>query len=123
MERRRDLRFEIRLKGHVQLAGMGVVDASTINLSRSVALILISPVDGAASMPQSGEALRAEFLLPANRMFEQRCLSCKAVAVRTWEDGQKWVVALQFQQIEFRPVTDRAPINAMAAISGGSPVA
>ena len=102
MERRRDLRFEIQLKCRVQpLGGQQFIDGMTLNLSRSGALIRVIPNGHPAVIPQPGDALWAEVPLPAHRQFKQRCLACKAVAVRTSEEKEGWVVAIRFERIQF----------------------
>ncbi len=102
MERRRDLRFEIRLQCRVQPIGsQQVIDCMTINLSRSGALIRVMPNGYPAKLPQPGDILWAEVPLPAHRQFKQRCLASKAIAVRTSEEKGGWLVALRFERIQF----------------------
>ena len=102
MERRRDARFEIQLKCRVQpIGGQHFIEGLTINLSRSGALIRMVPDGHPALVPQPGDALWAEVPLPAHRQFKQRCLACKAVAVRISEEKQGWVVALRFERVQF----------------------
>ncbi len=102
MERRRDLRFEIQLRCRVQpIGGQHFIEGLTLNLSRSGALILVMPNGHSGLVPQPGDALWAEVPLPAHRQFKQRCLACKAVAVRTSEEKEGWVVALRFERVQF----------------------
>ena len=102
MERRRDLRFEIQLRCRVQpIGGQHFIDGLTLNLSRSGALIRIVPDGHPGLVPQPGDALWAEVPLPAHRQFKQRCLACKAVAVRISEEKDGWVVALRFERVQF----------------------
>src|SRR6266567_1334048 len=102
MERRHDLRFEIHLKCRVQPIGaQQVIDCMTINLSRSGALIRVTPNGHLAVLPQPGDVLWAEVPLPTHRHFKQRCLSCKAIAVRSSEEKEGWVVALRFERVQF----------------------
>jgi|SRR5450631_1810047 hypothetical protein len=109
MERRRDLRFEIQLRCRVQPLGtQQVIDGMTINLSRSGALIRVLPNGHPTVLPQPGDAIWAEVPLPAHRHFKQRCLALKAVAVRTSEEQEGWVVALRFERIQFA-TAKRAP--------------
>jgi hypothetical protein len=102
MERRRDLRFEIQLRCRVQpIGGQHFIEGLTLNLSRSGALIRVKPDGHPAVLPQPGDALWAEVPLPAHRQFKQRCLACKAVAVRSSEEKDGWVVALRFERVQF----------------------
>ena len=89
----------------------------TINLSRSGALIRVMQNGYSAKLPQPGDALWAEVPLPAHRQFKQRCLACKAVAVRTREEKGGWLVALRFERIQFanaRPAS--APEDSLAVM-------
>src|ERR1035438_5226200 len=118
MERRRDLRFEIQLTCRVQpLGSQHFIEGMTVNLSRSGALIRMIPNDNPALVPQPGDALWAEVPLPAHRQFKQRCLVCQAVAVRTSEEKEGWVVALRFERVQFataQPV--RTPEDSLAVM-------
>lgn len=105
MERRRDARFEIELKCRVQpVNGLRVAEGTTINMSRSGALIEISATCGPESVPQPGEALSAEVRLPSHLRFGPRCLSCKGVAVRAAKLGERYLVAVRFERMEVRMV-------------------
>ena len=73
----------------------------TINLSRSGALIRVTPAGYPAKLPQPGDILWAEVPLPAHRQFKRRCLAVKAIAVRTHEENGGWLVALRFERIQF----------------------
>src|SRR5258708_7627859 len=118
MERRRDLRFEIRLQCRVQPIGsQQVIDCMTINLSRSGALIRVTPDGYPAKLPQPGDVLWAEVPLPAHRQFKQRCLALKAIAVRTREENGGWLVALRFERIQFANAkTGSAPEASLAVM-------
>ncbi len=118
MERRRDLRFEIQVRCRVQpLGGQHFIEGMTVNLSRSGALIRVTPNGHPALVPQPGDALWAEVPLPANRQFKQRCLACKAVAVRASEEKEGWVVALRFERVQFAtPQPARTPEDSLAVM-------
>lgn len=117
MERRRDLRFEIRLKCRLlSPTRPQVIDAVTVNLSRSGALLRLS-LNGDGHAPvQPGDVLLTEVPLPVHRSFKPRCLSCKAVAVRTFEEEESQVVAVQFEHIEFRPVSSDSALTSSVAV-------
>ena len=118
MERRRDSRFEIQLKCRVQpIGGHQVIDGMTINLSRSGALIRVVRDGHPTPLLQPGDALWAEVPLPAHRMFKQRCLACKAIAVRMTEEKDGLVVALRFEHVQFGTVkAAAAPASSMAVM-------
>ncbi len=117
MERRRDLRFEIHLRCRVQPAGGQFIDGMTINLSRSGALIRVVRDGHPLPVLQPGDVLWAEVQLPAHRSFKQRCLSSKAVAVRTSEEKEGWLVALQFERVHFATAKpEPAPISSVAVM-------
>jgi c-di-GMP-binding flagellar brake protein YcgR len=105
MERRRDLRFDISLKCRVRREGQTqAIEGTTLNLSRSGALIRIN---GGASL-EAGDVVVTEVPLPPHRLFNQRCLACKGVAVRAFEQERGWLVAVQFDHLEFRPLENGA---------------
>lgn len=109
MERRRDLRFEIRLTCRLQRLGETQnVEATTLNMSRSGALVFLARDHQGDALPQPGDAVLAEVPLPAHRLYEQRCFACKGTAVRVDEGEEGWVVAVQFDHIEFRPLAAAA---------------
>ncbi len=83
------------------IGGQHFIEGLTLNLSRSGALIRVMPDGHPTLVPQPGDALWAEVPLPAHRQFKQRCLSCKAVAVRAVEEKDGWVVALRFERVQF----------------------
>jgi hypothetical protein len=118
MERRRDLRFEIQLKCRVQpIGGQHFIEAMTLNLSRSGALIRVISNGHPTLVPRPGDALWAEVPLPAHRQFKQRCLACKAVAVRTSEEKEGWVVALRFERVQFATAQPaRSPEDTLAVM-------
>ena len=101
MERRRDLRYEVQLRGRVQPLGGEIIDCMTINLSRSGALIRIATNGHIPPVFQPGDVVWAEVPLPAHKMFKQRALACKAVAVRACEHKDGWMVALRFERVGF----------------------
>jgi PilZ domain len=118
MERRRDPRFDIRLKCRVQpVGGQHFIEGLTLNLSRSGALIRMVPNGHPALVPRPGDALWAEVPLPAHRQFKQRCLASKAVAVRISEDKEGWVVALRFERVQFATAKPaRSPEDSLAVM-------
>jgi hypothetical protein len=104
---RPDSRSEIELKCRVQPEnGLQVVEGTTINMSRSGALIEISATCG--PVPQPGDVLSVEVRLPTNLHFGPRCLSCKGVAVRTAKIGKGYAVAVRFERIKFGAVAAAA---------------
>lgn len=97
------MRFEISLLCRLRpLDRSQSIEGITLNLSRSGALIRI---DGGAVL-QPGDQVLTEVPLPAHRLFKRRCLACKGVAVRTFEHNKGWLVAVQFDRLEFRSLTD-----------------
>ena len=118
MERRRDLRFEIQRKCRVQvIGGQQVIEGVTLNLSRSGALIRVVQDGRPALVPRPGDALWAEVPLPVHQQFKQRCLSLRAVAVRTSEEKEGWVVALRFERVQFATAQPaRAPEDSLAVM-------
>jgi hypothetical protein len=111
MERRRGVRYEIqlscRLKRH---RNYEVLDAMTLNLGRSGALVVTGSSDYTDSklLPQRGDPLQLEVVLPAHRNFGQRCLACDAVVVRTAAADGRCLVALQFERMEMRNVLSQS---------------
>lgn len=70
-----------------------------------------------ALVPRPGDTLWAEVPLPAHRQFKQRCLASKAVAVRISEDQEGWVVALQFERVQFATAKPgRVPEDSLAVM-------
>src|SRR5579864_1772137 len=118
MERRRDLRFEIQVRCRVQpVGGDQVIDGMTINLSRSGALIRVMRDGHPLPDLRPGDTFWAEVPLPPHRLFKQRCLSCKAVAVRTSEEREGWLVALRFERVHFADAKPAAiPVNSLAVM-------
>jgi c-di-GMP-binding flagellar brake protein YcgR len=99
MQRRRKARFEIELACSVQPEnGLQVAEGTTINISRSGALIKISATWG--PVPHPGNALSAEIRLPSTLYFGPRCLSCKGVAVRTDKLSEGYLMAVRFERME-----------------------
>lgn len=89
----------------------------TINMSRSGALIRVVPNGYPTPLLQPGDVLWAEVPLPAHRMFKQRCLACKAVAVRMSAEEDALVVALRFEQVQFGVVkAAAATANSLAVM-------
>jgi len=118
MERRRDLRFEIQLRCRVQpVGGQHFIEGMTLNMSRSGALIRVTLNGHAGLIPQPGDALWAEVPLPAHRQFKQRCLACQAIAVRTSEEKEGWVVAMRFERVQFATAqAARMPEDSLAVM-------
>jgi len=83
------------------IGGQHFIEGLTLNLSRSGALIRMVSNGHPALVPRPGDALWAEVPLPQHRQFKQRCLACKAVAVRISEEKEGWVVALRFERVQF----------------------
>jgi PilZ domain len=111
MERRRGVRFEIQLSCRFKRRGAReMLDATTLNLGRLGALVAAGGPDyvDAKTIPEPGDPVQLELVLPAHSLFGQRCLACEAIAVRsTTEDGRR-LVALQFHRIEIRRVLARS---------------
>jgi hypothetical protein len=110
MERRRNLRFESQLECRLRrVGGLKSLEGTTINVSRSGALILIQTgqLRDSSAMPQPGDRLQVELLLPAHDGFGRRCLSCTAIAVRSNWKGSNGVVAVQFNQVGIRKMAER----------------
>jgi hypothetical protein len=117
MERRHDARFKIELKCRLQPEdGLQVAEGTTINLSRSGALIEISAGSRPESVPHSGDAFSAELRLPANLQFGPRCLSCQGIAIRTARFGKGYLVAVRFERIRIRAVVAAATASLMVVM-------
>ena len=111
MERRRGVRFEIQLTCRLKRGGAcETVDATTLNLGRLVALVATGTSNymDLDSIPQPGDPVNLEVLLPAHLQFGQRCLACDAVTVRASTEGGQCLIALQFQRVEIRRVVTQA---------------
>ena len=108
------MRFDISLVCRLKPAGQTqTIEGVTLNLSRSGALIRI---DNGRTL-QAGDVLLTEVPLPTNRLFKQRCLACRGVAVRTFEEQEGCLVAVQFDHLEFRPLTEKpAPASVPLAV-------
>jgi c-di-GMP-binding flagellar brake protein YcgR len=102
MQRRRKARFEIELACSVQPKnGLQVAEGTTINISRSGALIkIISATWGPESVPHPGNALSVEIRLPSTLYFSPRCFSCKGVTVRTDKLSEGYLMAVRFERME-----------------------
>ncbi len=46
-------------------------------------MILLSPEDGLAELPQPGDPVVVEIELPANHAFGRKCMQCQTTVVRT----------------------------------------
>ena len=93
-----------------------MVDATTLNLGRLGALVVSASNHYASSIPQPGDPVDLEVLLPPHRQFGQRCLACEAVAVRSTKDGERWLIALQFERVEIRKVPIQAAATRMVVM-------
>lgn len=103
------MRFEVELNCRLRRPGArDLVDATTLNLGRMGALVVTRASTYVETLPQPGEILSLEVLLPAHQQFGQRCLSCDAVAVRATKDGGACLIALQFERVEIRKVAMQA---------------
>jgi hypothetical protein len=101
------VRFEIQLTCRLKRGGAyETVEATTRNLGRLGALVVTGPSNymDLQSIPQPGDPVNLEVLLPAHRMFGQRCLACEAVTVRATTEGGQNLIALQFARVEIRKV-------------------
>ena len=117
MERRRSIRFEVRLNCRLQRVGVRqVLDAATLNLGRMGALVVASHDIHPEAIPEPGEEVSLEILLPAHQRFGQRCLACDAVAVRATREESGCYVALHFLHVEIRKVAVARPAAASVAV-------
>lgn len=99
------MRFDIHLTCRLKRGGAHeMVDATTLNLGRLGALVAIGSFTYANSIPEPGDPVNLEVLLPAHHQFGQRCLACEAIAVRATNESNRYLVALQFERIEIRKV-------------------
>lgn len=99
------MRFEVQLTCRLKRDGVReILDATTLNLGRLGALVVSSVAPGLQAVPQPGDAVNLEVLLPAHQHFGQRCLACDAVAVRATREGSKCFIALRFEHVEIRKV-------------------
>lgn len=107
MERRRGVRFEIQLSCRLRRSGTyEMLDATTLNLGRLGALVVTggSSYIDSRTLPETGDTVQLEVVLPAHRLFGQRCLACQAVTVRATTEEGRCFVALQFERVEIRRV-------------------
>jgi hypothetical protein len=107
MERRRGVRFEIQLTCRLKRGGAyETVDATTLNLGRLGALVAAGTANymDSKAIPEPGDMVDLEVLLPAHQQFGQRCLACEAVTVRATRENGHCLIALQFQKVEIRKV-------------------
>jgi len=105
------VRFEIQLTCRLKRGGAyDTVDATTLNLGRLGALVAAGASSQAdlQSIPQPGDTVDLEVLLPAHRQFGQRCLACEAIAVRATTEGERYLIALQFARVEIRKVATQS---------------
>ena len=117
MERRRGVRFDVQLSCRLKRGGaFQMVDATTLNLGRLGALVATPCSAYNDAIPQPGDVVNLEVLLPAHRQFGQRCLACEAVAVRATSDGDRCLIALRFERVEIRKVAVRAVAPAPLAV-------
>ena len=116
MERRRSVRFEVRLTCRLRIAGESeVLSGMTLNVSCAGALITIADADG-NSLPQSGDPVKVELLLPPHRAFGQRCIACDGVAVRVNPDAHAGVLAVQFEHVAFKQAEPESMPAASTAV-------
>jgi hypothetical protein len=119
MERRRGVRFEIQLTCRLKRGGgYETVDATTLNLGRLGALVATgsSGYMDSQAIPQPGDTVNLEVLLPAHQQFGQRCLACDAVTVRATTENGHSLIALQFQRVEIRRVATPAVAAVRSAV-------
>jgi len=117
MERRRGVRFDIQLICRLKRGGAHeMVDATTLNLGRLGALVATPSSNYPNSIPQPGDSVNLEVLLPAHRQFGQRCLACEAVAVRATNEGGRCLIALQFERLEIRKVESHSAAAGRLAV-------
>lgn len=93
-----------------------MVDATTVNLGRLGALVATPCAGYEDALPQPGDTVKLEVLLPAHRQFGQRCLACEAMTVRSTCDGGRCLIALRFERVEIRKVAVRAAAPAPMAV-------
>lgn len=105
MEKRANCRFGVRLSCRIRRDNSPeVVDGTTIDIGRSGALISLENSVYPGWLPQPGNALILEILLPVNRTFGPRCVLCEGMAVRTSYQAERRVLAVSFEQVEFGKV-------------------
>jgi hypothetical protein len=112
MERRHNARFEVELKCRLQPEnGLQVTECTTINMSRSGALIQVSSARSPVSVPRPGDAVSAELQLPGHPQSSPRYLSGKGTAIRTAKLGNGYAVAVHFEQIKFGAALAAATVS------------
>ena len=117
MERRRGVRFEIQLICRLKREGAHPpVEARTLNLGRLGALIEAGSSEYPASIPKAGDPVNLEVLLPVHSQFGQRCLACEAITVWATTEGERYLIALQFETVEIRKVAARAAADGSLAV-------
>jgi hypothetical protein len=105
------MRFEMQLSCRLKRQGTyEMIDATTLNLGRMGALIVTgtSSYTDLKALPQTGDPVRLEVVLPEHQNFGPRCLACDAVAVRSTHEGGACLVALQFERVEIRRILARS---------------
>ncbi len=93
-----------------------MLDATTLNLGRLGALVIAPAAPDSEAIPQPGDAVNLEILLPAHQQFGKRCLSCDAVTVRASSESGGCYIALQFERVEIRKVPATRPAAASVAV-------
>jgi hypothetical protein len=112
------VRFEVQLNCRLKRWGdQEMIDATTLNLGRLGALVVTRSSSYMEALPQPGETVSLEVLLPAHQQFGQRCLACDAVAVRATKEGGRCFIALEFERLEIKKVAaaamSAAPLGVM----------
>jgi len=122
MERRENRRFVSELRCMLRRNGEETgIEGTTINVSRSGALIRAARPAGRGSLPGPGEFVELELLLPSVQGQEQRCMACNAVALRTNLDNAGGIeVAVRFLRVEIRKSTEQAQELASVNFGGAS---
>lgn len=117
MEVRNSRRFSIQLACRIRRGGIPeVIRGTTLDISYVGALIQMESDGDTALVPAPGEIVKLEVLLPANRIFGQRCLACEAVALRVTQREGVPALAVRFRQVEIRSTEEAVGRMASTAV-------
>lgn len=110
MNRRESPRMEVKLKCHVSSAGSwpkGLAGV-TENISRHGVLMNWSLQEPGAEAPRVGELVTVEIELPANHVFNRKCIQCQATVVRIAPiEKDLFRVAFSINQMKFGELINR----------------
>ena len=105
MERRRSVRYEIRLACRLRMGNQHEgINGMTLNLGCTGALVAVPDARSANGFLGPGDPIKVAIFLPPNPVFGQRALDCEGKVVRLHAEDSTPVVAIQFEQVAFKKV-------------------